>query len=284
MRQWHHSSQSIEGLKVKTHMNTMQPGDYVEANRRMWNGLADIHAQDYGIKLIERVKTPGFSTFDDVEKRIFAQIGLKDKAVIQPGCNNGVELISIKKAGAGRCVGIDISDKFIAQGKQLASAGCVDVDFVRSSVYDIPGDLEGQFDLVYITIGVLGWLPDLDRFFGIVSSLLKKDGQLFIYEMHPILNMFEAEKGLEVDASYFRREPFVEEETQDYMNPARVVKAVSYWFPHTLADVIGGCLSHGLNLTQFEEYGHDLSMVYAAFEHLPNKPPLSYSLVARKTD
>jgi SAM-dependent methyltransferase len=263
-------------------MYNMQPEDYVEANRRMWNETADIHAQDYVIKLFEHITAPDFSTFDDIEKRIFAQIDLKDKAVIQLGCNNGRELISVKKAGAGRCVGIDVSDKFIAQGKQLASAGCVEVDLVRSSIYDIPRDLEGQFDLVYITIVVLSWLPDLDKFFGIVSSLLKADGQLFIYEMHPILNNFDAEKGLEFDASYFQSEPFVEEEGPDYMNPAQVVKAVSYWFPHTLADVIRGCLSHGLNLTHFEEYGHDISMVYAAFEHLSNKPPLSYSLVARK--
>ena len=46
---------------------------------------------------------------------------------------------------------------------------------------------------------------------------------------------------------------------------------------------MGGCLSHGLSLTSFEEYGHDISEVYAAFERLSNKPPLSYSFVARKT-
>ena len=261
----------------------MQPGDYIEANRRMWNETADVHAQGYVAKLFERVKASDFSTFDDVEKRIFAQIGLKGKAVIQLGCNNGRELISVKKAGAGRCVGVDVSDKFIAQGRQLASWGGVDVDFVRSSVYDLPHDFDREFDLVYITIGVLGWLPDLDVFFGIVSRVLRTDGQLFIYEMHPILNMFDADKGLAVEASYFQSEPFVDGEGPDYLDPSQVIKAVSYWFPHTLADVIGGCLKHGLGLTHFEEYGHDLSAVYAAFEGFAKKPPLSYSLVARKT-
>ena len=50
--------------------------------------------------------------------------------------------------------------------------------------------------LFIVTIGVLGWLPDLDAFFGIVSRLLRTDGQLFIYEMHPILDMFDAAEGL----------------------------------------------------------------------------------------
>ena len=260
----------------------MQPNDYIEANRSMWNETADVHAQGYVSQLLERIKDPDFRTFDDVEKRIFAHMGLDGKAVIQLCCNNGRELISVKKAGAGRCVGIDVSDKFIAQGRHLASLGGVDVELLRSSVYDIPPDLFGQFDLVYITIGALGWLPDLEAFFGIVSRLLRTNGQVFIYEMHPILNMFDANKGLTVEASYFQREPFVVAEGTDYYDPAQVIKSVSYWFPHKLSDVIGGCLKHGLSLTHFEEYAHDLSMVYAAFENLGKKPPLSYSLVARK--
>lgn len=95
--------------------------------------------------------------------------------------------------------------------------------------------------------------------------------------------MFNADKGLEVDVSYFHREPLVDGDLPDYLEPTQMVKAVSYWFPHKLSDIIGGCLNHGLMLTHFEEYGHDLSMVYAAFEHFAKKPPLSYSLVARKT-
>ncbi len=261
----------------------MQRDDYVEANRRMWNETAGIHAQGYVRGLQERLQAPDFSTFDDIERRILAGIGLKDKAVIQLGCNNGRELISVKKAGAGRCLGVDVSDQFIAQGRQLAGLAGVQVDFLRSSVYDLTPELDAQFDLVYITIGVLGWLPDLDAFFEIVARLLRPGGQLFLYEMHPILNMFDAAKGLTVDASYFRTEPFEDANEPDYLHPSQVVASVSYWFPHKLSDVIGACLSHGLSLTSFEEYGHDISEVYAAFERLPNKPPLSYSLVARKT-
>jgi len=61
-----------------------------------------------------------------------------------------------------------------------------------------------------------------------------------------------------------------------------VIDAPSYWFHHTMADVIGGCLKAGLALERFEEYPHDVSMVYRAFADLPLRPPLSYTLVARK--
>lgn len=267
---------------IHNNKHKMKQRDYTETNRRMWNETADVHAKVYVDRLFEHIKAPDFTTFDEVEKQLFAQINLAGKAVAQLACNNGRELISVKKAGTGRCVGFDISDRFIEQAQQLAQVGSVDVEFVRTDIYDISSDFDGQFDLVYITIGVFGWLPDLDPFFNIISRLLKTEGQLFIYEMHPILNMFDGKNGLEIDASYFRTEPFLTEKEPDYFDPSYVVNAASYWFPHKLSDIIGGCLEHGLSLTHFQEYDRDISMIYAGFEKFENKPPLSYSLIARK--
>ena len=261
----------------------MEQNDYVQANRAMWNETAGVHAEGYVKDLLKRIAAPDFTTFDAVERAIFEEIGLTDKAVAQLSCNNGRELISCKKAGAGRCVGFDISDAFIAQARQLVQASGVEATFVCSDVYAIPAEYVETFDIVYVTIGALGWLPDLKTYFEIVAGLLKKGGHFFLYEMHPILNMFDAKKGLVVDASYFRTEPFVDEDEPDYMDPSKTVSGTSYWFPHTLADVIGGCLRNGLTLTHFEEYAHDISNVYRAFQDFEKKPPLSYSLVAQKT-
>lgn len=256
--------------------------DYSETNREMWNQTADVHAKARLAGLLESVKSPTFTTFDEVEKTIFTQIGLEDKAVIQLSCNNARELISCKKAGAGRCVGVDISDKFIEQGKLLANAGGVEIELVRSSVYDLSKDFDNSFDLVYVTIGALGWLQDMDAYFKLVNRLLKPGGQLFIYEMHPVLDMFDAETGLEIKHSYFKTEPYVTEEAPDYFDPNTIVSAPSYWFHHKLSDIIGGCLNNHLSLTHFAEYDHDIGMVFKTFEALEKKPPLSYSLVAKK--
>jgi predicted RNA methylase len=116
--------------------------NYSEANREMWNQTADVHAKAKLEGLLESVKAPEFTTFDEVEKMIFEKIGLKDKAVIQLSCNNARELISCKKAGAGRCVGVDISEKFLEQGKRLAQAGNVEIELVRTSVYDLSHDFD----------------------------------------------------------------------------------------------------------------------------------------------
>lgn len=259
----------------------MPRDDYIQANRRMWNETATVHAEHYVNDLKIRIQAPDFATFDAVEQRLFAGIGLVGKAVVQLACNNGRELIAVKKAGAGDCLGVDLSDAFIEQARELAGAAGVEVAFLRASVYELPEDLHGSFDLAYITVGVLGWLEDLEAFFGVVAALLRPGGQLFIYEMHPILNMFEPGKGLVVDGSYFRREPLYAEAEQDYFDPGRTIEAGSYWFPHTLGEILQGCLRHGLRLEHFAEYDHDISNTYAAFGREANRPPLCFSLIAR---
>ncbi len=261
----------------------MKNSEFTETNRIMWNETADAHTEGYVRDLFDRIAAPDFTTFDDVEEKLFNQISLTDKAVAQLGCNNGRELIAIKKAGAGDCVGFDISEKFIAQAIALANAADVDVNFVCTDFYNISSDHDGQFDLIYISVGVLGWLPDLDQFFEIVSRFLKTDGQLFIYEMHPALSMYESHKGLSVQYSYFHNEPNYADNVPDYMDSSKVISAPSYWFHHKLSDIIGCCIQHQLNLTHFKEYEHDISAEYAAFENLAMKPPLCYSLLAIKT-
>lgn len=258
--------------------------DYTEANRRAWNETAELHEASQMPRLLAGFADPDFSTLDAVEREVFAAIGVRGKRVAQPSCNNGRELLSVLRFGAETGVGFDIADRAIAQARRLAEvAGLSErAEFVRSDVYRIPARYHADFDIVYVTIGALGWLPDLDAWFALVARLLRPGGHLFLYEMHPMLDMFDAETGLEVKRSYFFDRPLESSDDPDYYQPDKIVAATSYWFPHTMSDVIGGCLRHGLTLERFEEYGHDLSMVFRAFEDFENKPAMSYALVARK--
>ena len=39
----------------------------------------------------------------------------------------------------------------------------VPATFAHSDVYELPGKLEGRFDVVFTSHGVLSWLPELER-------------------------------------------------------------------------------------------------------------------------
>lgn len=258
--------------------------DPFAANRAMWDETAAIHANARLEALLKAAANSDFSTFDAVESQVFGKLGLPGKAVAQPCCNNARELVSAKKAGAARCVGFDFSTPFLLQGEQIAKAAGVEVELVNANVTQIPDEYFGCFDIVYVTVGAIGWLPDAQLFLSTAARLLRPAGHLFLYDMHPALFLFDDQQPAptqpQLCRSYFQREPAVFENCPDYFDPTAIVKSPSFWFQHTLGDVLSGVLRAGLTLVDFQEYPHDVSGVYAAFENQAHAMPMSYSLVA----
>ena len=79
---------------------------------------------------------------------------LTGKSVLDIGCNAGFYCVEMKKRGAGRVLGIDADDRYLAQARLATEAlGFPDVEFARLSVYDV-GALAERFDVV-IFMGVL---------------------------------------------------------------------------------------------------------------------------------
>jgi tRNA (mo5U34)-methyltransferase len=87
----------------------------------------------------------------------FAHVLPKDlgnRSVLDIGCNAGFYSVEMKRRGAGRVLGIDTDDRYLAQARLVADTlGFPDIEFARLSVYDL-GMLGEKFDLV-IFMGVL---------------------------------------------------------------------------------------------------------------------------------
>ncbi|MBV8574460.1 MAG: TIGR04290 family methyltransferase [Acetobacteraceae bacterium] len=77
---------------------------------------------------------------------------LRDKTVLDIGCNGGFYAMEMKRRGAARVLGIDFDEDYLAQARFAAEVEGLDIDFVRMSVYDVAG-LREQFDIVFF-IGV----------------------------------------------------------------------------------------------------------------------------------
>ena len=285
-------------MPVRGYANALWPGgrgaptlggvrrdEYTEANRAAWNEAAPVHADRTWAGLLEAFARPGHvSLHKEAEVETLLEVGVAGRAVAQVCCNNGRELISISNLGAGRCVGFDISDAFVEQARELNRAAGLDCEFVRCDAYAIPHEFDAAFDLVYVSIGALGWMPDLGGFLGACARLLRPGGVLFVYEMHPFLDMLEAgsDDPLKLHHSYFRTEPYVESGGLDYYGHESYASRTMYWFHHKVSDVIAGCLGSGLALERFVEFPHDISNNFAHLEALPVKVPASYLLLARK--
>ena len=178
----------------------MNRKSFTDANREAWEEAAALHRGQNMESLLAGFRRPGYSCLDEIETERLQALGVTGKDVAQLCCNNGRELLSAKNMGAGACVGFDAAKDFIEQARELAAVGGIDCSFLCTDIYAVPAAYDAGFDLVTVTIGVLGWMPDLDGFLAVVARLLRPGGALFIYEQHPILDMVEpgAADGLEM--------------------------------------------------------------------------------------
>jgi len=170
----------------------MQNSEVSKANKDSWEKKSVLHRKLKMDGLVKKFKTPGYSLLDTYETAfLMDKIHVAGKDVIQLCCNNARELLSIKNLGANRCVGVDISEGFIQQGKELAEVANQPMELYSMDVYDIPDSWQNSFDVIYITVGAICWLQDLNKFMALISKLLRKDSFLLLYEAHPILDVFE---------------------------------------------------------------------------------------------
>ncbi len=262
----------------------MNPSDYTHANRLGWNEVAPRHAAANQEKIKAVFAEPDGLRLNATEKAILERIDVRGKAVAQLCCNNGQETISVKRLGAARAVGFDIADQFIAQAKELEAVAQSGTEFVCSNIYDIPEDFNNSFDVIYITIGVLSWMPDLGGFFDVARRLMKPDAQIFIYEMHPILNVFDENPEKPYPStygSYFSTDPVKEEGGLDYYEYNEYEAKPVYWFPYTLGMLLTTLIERGIQIAEFKEYPKDISNIFPHFETKAHNLPLSYTLIGR---
>ena len=260
-----------------------------ESNRAAWNEVMPLHQRAAKEKLDKLFSEPGCVRLDEIEIGILKQVSLEGKNVAHLCCNNGTELMSLKNLGAAECVGFDICDEAVQEANGRAILNHIDCQFVRSDVYEIDETYNDRFDIVYISAGCLGWLPDLELFFTKAFTLLRSGGMVFIHEIHPIAEMLPCDDdkkpfNLCIVEPYFKKEPFKDQGGLDYVGHAEYDSTTTqYWFAHTLSDILMSLINNNLLIERFSEYETDISAGHRQIEEAKAGIPLSYILIARKT-
>ena len=258
------------------------------ANRAAWDASAPLHGQGADwTALLSGFARPGFSVLDQTLTNTLTALAPAGKRAVQIGCNNGRELLSLRALGAIASLGIDQSAGFLAQAEQLAHlAGADDCQFLCADIYALPEGVASCHELGLITIGVLNWMPDLQRFFQVVAGLLAPGAALVIYETHPFLEVFDptGEDPLRPVTSYFSQAPLIDSAAITYDGSDGGEGAPSYWFIHTLGEIVTACVQAGLQIERLTEHPHcNREVEYEQYEHQQAQLPLCYTLVARKS-
>ena len=258
----------------------------IASNKNAWDESARLH-KDTAIwtALLASVAKPDFSCLDPTITALLQDVGVVGKDAVQLGCNNGRESLSLYGLGARSVVGIDQSRAFLEQACELAAVSPHSPEFVETDIHHLPERLHARFDIALVTIGVLGWMPDVALFMQHVASVLKPGGTLVMYETHPFLEVFDprAANPLLPASSYFQREPFVLQESIVYEGQGEQAGPTSYWYVHTLGSVVGAAIAAQLQIGHLQEYPHsNREELYDQYQHQTAQLPLCFTLTATK--
>lgn len=227
-------------------------------NRANWDDRAALHeASGYGIE--ELVADPDLITAEvrqDVER-----LGdLTGRDVIHLQCHLGTDTVSLKRLGAGRVVGVDLSPESLRRARSLAERADADIEFVEANVYDAREAVSGDFDLVYTSLGVLCWLPVIRDWARTIASLLRPGGRFLIRDDHPFYMTVgeNTADGLRIEQPYFEREePMTWDDAGSYIEAPEGAAAIAHGrnhqWNHALSEIVTALLEAGLVLDSFEE-------------------------------
>ncbi len=216
---------------------------WLDANRALWNELVGVHVRAPGTYDLDSFKA-GRSTLHSVE---VDEVGdVQGKRLLHLQCHFGMDTLSWARRGA-HAVGADFSSEAIALAQQLSTEMEVLAKFVCSNIYELPGQLDGEFDIVFTSYGILCWLPDLHGWAEVVSRFLARYGFFYIVEEHPAGNVFtECDGELITGEPYFDVGPFVETSDGSYADPTAVLRnKTSHEWQHPLADIINALIGAG---------------------------------------
>ena len=140
----------------------------------------------------------------------------------------------------------------------LAERTGLNASFVEGNVYDARQHIEGSFDMVYVSWGAIGWLPDIRRWAKVVSSLLKPGGRLYLLEGHPsFLQLDETAKQLRIGFDW-RTPPdkplTMSEETSYTGDTAKIAHPLTHVWLHPLTDVVNAVIDAGFGIDRLNEH------------------------------
>ena len=228
--------------------------EYVESNRAMWDAWTRINLASSLYDVEGFVAGP----FRDLDPISLAGPGdVRGRSLLHLQCHFGMDTLKWARHGA-IVTGADFSTEAITAARALAARMGVPATFVESDIAALPSRLDGRFDVVFTSQGVLGWLPDLERWAQVIAHFLAPGGVFYIVEAHPVAMLFNdrlKEPDLRLLYPYFHGpEPVREEHDGCYAAPDAPIKSVEHAWLHRMSDIIGALLRAGLRIESFEEY------------------------------
>jgi SAM-dependent methyltransferase len=238
--------------------------EYIENNRKLWDGMVPFHvASDFYD--VDTFKA-GRNSLLRVE---LEEVGpVAGKSFLHLQCHFGMDTLSWARLGV-EVTGVDFSGPAIAKARELAAELSIPARFIETDVYRLPEVLQGDFDVVFASYGVICWLPDFHRWAEIAAGYVKPGGFFYLIDGHPFANTLDdesSERPMRVRYPYRSGgQPLVFEEDGSYADRSAILPHKrSYEFNHGMGEIVTGLAEAGLRIDLLHEFP------FAAWQRFPD--------------
>jgi SAM-dependent methyltransferase len=238
----------------------------VAANRDNWNDRVAVHVRSrfYDVDGWLR-EAPGPRPW---ELDALGDVG--GLSVVHLQCHFGLDALQLARAGA-TVTGLDFSPAAVDAARDLAErCGLSDrATFVCADVFRAAEALHGQvYDVVYVSLGALTWLPSVARWAEQAAALVRPGGRLYLHDGHPLAWALDPEEPRLAVTFFEEAEPYVDDSGETYTDAeteAPIAHTRTYEWNHGLGEIVTALIDHGLRLDRLVE--HDWTL-FPAFPWL----------------
>lgn len=231
--------------------------DPTDPNIGHWETLARFHGTGHDDLYDVEALVAGRYVIADLEAdaldRATHSRGVDGLDVIHIQSHIGFDSVAMARGGA-RVTAVDFSPTALERLAAIAQRCGVAVRTVRSDARDLPRELDDSFDLAYATIGVLGWIDDLDRWMASAARVVRDDGRLVVVEIHPLQNVFSSVNPPVADFAYGGGVAITETSQGSYANVEAPFTTSTTEYAHSLGDVVTAALGAGFEVETLIEH------------------------------
>ena len=233
------------------------------ANLANWEDRVPLHLEAYAIDALRQDPRHLSSVVRDDLPVLLKALGAPDLSgltLCHLQCHIGTDTVSLARAGA-RVTGVDFSPSALEAAASLAAQLGIDASWVLTDVLDARAAVtqaqgsDVTFDVVYTSIGTIGWLSDIEVWAQQVSSLLRQGGVFYIRDGHPALySLDEAQFPPVPKYRYFADGTAMQmDEAGTYAGDGILDHQRTYEYPHPISDVVNALIAQGLEILRIDE-------------------------------
>ena len=239
--------------------------DYIKTNQELWEHKTPIHLESEFYELAAFKQ--GKNSLKSIEMEAMGNVS--DKKILHLQCHFGQDTLSWARMGA-IVTGVDFSHNAIAAANDLSKELNVPATFVQSDVLKLKDNLQGEFDIIFTSYGVVGWLDDLNKWASVIDHFLKPGGTFYIAEFHPFIHMHDFQTQKIVHPYFNPGEPLIEVEEGTYADPNAKIALKEYFWFHSLSEIMTELLNAGLTIKEFKEFDYS---PYNCFPDMTERKP-----------